>query len=315
MTPAIAPTQILLLGAGELGLALLLHINTLSHSHTTIGIRSPSKYAFLTSSTTSLLELDLSSPSPTLIPLFGAFDIVVSATGYASSPDSVLKLANEVLEAGKLREENGQGRIWFFPWQWGVDYDITGDVGGTIPLFGAQKRVRDLLRSRASSSNVEWTVVSTGVFMSFLFESFWGIVDRSDEISRRKIVIRCLRDWDHGVTVTDVHDIGRVLAEILKGAAQSANAVLHVAGDTVTYRELADAVERVSECHVVRETWSKEYLREKMLQDPEDGLKAYRLAFAGEGVHWDRYRTVNRELGVEMMDVETHIRNLFSTKE
>ena len=230
------------------------------------------------------------------------------------------KLALEVLEAGKLRQEQGKARLWFFPWQWGVDYDITRDRNGLMPLFGEQQRVRDLLRTEAEQCGVQWTIVSTGVFMSFLFEPFWGIVGRPSQRDGvgeggKEIVVRCLRDWEHGVTVTDAHDIGRVLKRILAGDVRAENRVLYVAGDSVRYRDLADVVEKVVGREVVREAWGVEYLQEELNKDPNDGIKKYRLVFAGDGVWWEKKRTVNHQLGMEMMDVETYAKKLFGVQE
>lgn len=197
-----------------------------------------------------------------------------------------------------------------------MDYDVTLDGNGLMPLFGEQKAVRDLLRSEAEKSGVHWTVVSTGIFMSFLFEPFWGIVDRR----RRKeggcveeeVVVRCLRDWEHGVTVTDVHDIGRVLKRILAGNVQAENRVVYVAGDTVTYNDVASIVEKVVGHQVVREKWSVEHLQGELRRDPEDGIKKYRLVFAGEGVYWEKEKTVNWELGMDMMGVEAYAKKVFA---
>ena len=309
------PTQILLLGAGELGTALHAALSSLPTTHLTIGVRNPSKHTHLHSPTTSLTALDLTSPSDTLIPHFATYDTIISATGFASSPGSVTKLATEILSAGKLRARRGEPRLWFFPWQWGVNYDVIGDGAGLMPLFGEQKRVRDLLRAEAERSNVAWTVVSTGIFMSFLFEPFWGIVDREGEASG-VVTVRCLRDWEHGVTVTDAGDIGRVLARVLAGDVEGENRVLYVAGDSVRYGRLADIVEEVvgSGCRVVRESWSVDYLQEELRKDPDDGIKKYRLVFAGDGVYWDKETTVNCQLGMDMKDVETFARKLFSVQ-
>ncbi|KAG9203733.1 hypothetical protein G6514_002346 [Epicoccum nigrum] len=308
------PTQVLLLGAGELGAAIHANISSLPNTHLTIGVRNPSKHTHL-QSTTSLTALDLTSPSDTLIPHFAAYDTIISATGFASSPGSVTKLATEILSAGKLRAQRGDSRLWFFPWQWGVDYDVTGDGAGLMPLFGEQKSVRDLLRTEAAQSNVVWTVVSTGIFMSFLFEQFWGIVNREREASG-VVTVRCLRDWEHGVTVTDVDNIGHVLARILAGDVEGENRVVYVAGDSVRYGRLADIVEEAvgSGCQVVRESWSVDYLREELRKDPDDGIKKYRLVFAGDGVYWDKETTVNYQLGMDMKDAETFARKLFSVQ-
>jgi hypothetical protein len=309
-------TSILLLGSGELGTAFLPHLSALPNTHITLGIRSPSKYAHLSSSSPniSLLAIDLSSPSPSLAQTFSAYDILISCTGFGASPSSILKLANEALLAGKIRQEQGKGKLWFFPWQWGVDYDITGDGEGLMPLFGAQRDVRNLLRGKAEENNVQWTVVSTGIFMSFLFEQFWGVVDRSKERAGagEVVVVRCLRDWEHKITVTDVDDIGRAVARIIAGDVEAEDRVLYVAGDTVSYGQLVDIVKRVSGKGVRQEVWSMEHLKSELEAAPDDGIKKYRLVFARDGVWWDVNRTVNKALSMEMMDVETYARGLFS---
>ncbi|KAF2830375.1 NAD(P)-binding protein [Ophiobolus disseminans] len=304
-------TKILLIGAGELGTSFLPHLPTLPHVEITIGVRTPANYTHLASNGFSLLALDLTSDSQKLAEEFARYDILISATGFGQDPDSVKKLAYEALEAGKLKKSRGEDRLWFFPWQWGVDYDITGDGQGLMPLFGAQKVVRDLLRAEAEAANVKWTVVSTGIFMSFLFEPFWGIVDRSKEEDKGRVVVRALRNGQHKVTVTDVFDIGRVLTRIVAGDVDAENKVVYVAGDVVSYDELADIVEKVSGNEVEKEVWSVPHLEEELHEDPEDGLKKYRLVFARDGVWWDKERTVNEQLGMGMMHVEEYATELF----
>ncbi|KAF2626202.1 NAD(P)-binding protein [Macroventuria anomochaeta] len=306
------PTQIFLLGAGELGTSFLPHISSLPNIQITVGVRSPDRYAHLRSSHIHLITIDLTSPSPALVEILSRYDVVISATGFTSTPSSLTKLASEVLSAGKQRKQNGQGRLWFFPWQWGVDYDVTLSCHSFMPLFGEQKRVRELLRSEASFSNVKWTVVSTGIFMSFLFEPFWGVVDRSSQVEGGEVTVRCLKDWEHGVTVTDVDDIGRVVGRILAGDVDAENRVLYVAGDSIRYADLTKIVEKVVGREVVREAWSVEHLQEELRKDPEDRIKKYRLVFAGDGVWWEKERTANHVLGVEMMDVGTYAKKLFS---
>ncbi|KAL6712239.1 hypothetical protein ACN47E_000116 [Coniothyrium glycines] len=304
--------SILLLGAGELGTAFLPHLSRLPDTHITLGVRSPEKYQHLASVSLSLLQLDLSGPSPELSQTFSSFDILISATGFGADPSTITKLANEALEAGKLKKNRGDRELWFFPWQWGVDYDITGDGEGLMPLFGAQKDVRDLLRQKAEGSGVKWTIVSTGIFMSFLFEQFWGIVDRSQEEEKNKIVVRCLGDWLHKVTVTDVNDIGRVLARIIAGDVDGTNRVLFVAGDTVSYGELAEIVGKVRGGSVEKEEWSVPHLKKDLQKDPDDEIKKYRMVFARDGVWWEKEKTVNHDLGMDMMDVQTYAQKLFS---
>jgi hypothetical protein len=55
-----------------------------------------------------------------------------------------------------------------------------------------------------------------------------------------------------------------------------------------------------------------EHLKSELEAAPDDGIKKYRLVFARDGVWWDVNRTVNKALSMEMMDVETYARDLFS---
>jgi hypothetical protein len=297
--------QILLIGAGELGKAFLTHLAALQDTHITIGVRSVSKYTQLAAPNVTLLALDISGPSQELSQTFANFDIVISATGFGQDLGTVTKLANEVLEAGRLRNRDGKGRLWYFPWQFGVDYDVTGDGEGLMPLFGEQLGVRKLLRAEAAQSNVKWTIISTGVFMSFLFEQWWGVVDRSQPSN---ITVRALRNWDFKVTVTDVDDIGKVLARVVTGDVEAENRVVYTAGDTISYSRLADVVEQVAGKKIDREEWTVDYLEKELAKDPENELKKYRLVFARDGVWWDKEKTVNHELGIPVMDVETYVK-------
>lgn len=299
--------QILLIGAGELGKAFLTHLAALRNTHITIGVRNVSKYTHLAAPNVTLLALDIGGASQELSQTFANFDVVISATGFGQDLGTVTKLANEVLEAGRLRNQAGKGKLWYFPWQFGVDYDVTGDGEGLMPLFGEQLAVRNLLRAKASESNIKWTIISTGVFMSFLFEQWWGIVDRSDA---SKITVRALRNWDFKVTVTDVEDIGKVLARVLIGDVEADDRVVYAAGDTISYGRLADIIEQVTGKKVEREEWTIDYLEKELAKDPKDELKKYRLVFARDGVWWDKEKAVNHKLGIPVMDIETYVKRI-----
>ncbi len=315
-----ASKRILLIGAGELGTAFLDSLSNLPNHSITLGVRNPARYVHLnaTHPTLKIETLDLGAASEQLVELFSTFDIVVSATGFAQGTDAFLRLAQDVLKAGERKKELGKGELWFFPWQWGVDYDITGDGDGLMPLFGVQKKVRDLLRAEAESKNVKWTVVSTGIFMSFLFEPFWGIVERTPHgktVAETEVTVRALRNWQHKVSVTDVSDIGRVLARFLAGDVDATNRVVYVAGDTVSYGDIADIIQRITPDYKLhREEWSIPHLEEDLSKDPESQIKKYRLVFAKEGVWWEKNKTVNHELGIDMMSVEAYAQKFFKQK-
>lgn len=125
-------------------------------------------------------------------------------------------------------------------------------------------------------------------------------------------MVRALRSWDHKVTVTDVADIGKVLARIIAGDVEAQNTILYAAGDTLSYKELADIVARVTGRDIEEEEWSIPYLEAELAKDPDDLIKRYRLIFARDGVWWDKNSTMNHKLDIRMTDVETYARKIFA---
>ncbi|KAL8703754.1 MAG: hypothetical protein Q9201_003052, partial [Fulgogasparrea decipioides] len=241
-----------------------------------------------------ILEADIStSTASDLASHFTRFETIISATGFASGPGTQLKLARAVLEAaGGVRH--------YLPWQFGVDYDVIGPEAAR-GLFREQCHVRELLRRQ---EKVKWTIVSTGMFTTFLFERSFGVVEGADAGSGAEVVVRALGDWENRVTVTTPEDIGKVVAELVLRYHRTG--VVFTGGDTVTYRQLAEAVERkVGKGKVQREVWTLDFLRKELERDPENGIKRYRLVFAeGRGVSWEKASTVNVEWGIETTDLE-----------
>ena len=150
---------------------------------------------------------------------------MISCTGFVGGPGVQRKIARAALDADVKR---------FVPWQFGVDYDV---IGRNSPqdLFDEQLDVRDMLRAQP---NTEWVIVSTGMFTSFLFEPAFGVVDLAAN------TVNALGSWDTAVTLTTADDIGNLTAEILFTEPRISNRAVYVAGDTVTYREVADALDR-----------------------------------------------------------------------
>ena len=305
-------SNILVLGAGELGISILIALADKKPIDTKLTvflrpdtIESPSpakviKHALLRSLNISFLAGDIATSSvPTLAALFKPYDLIISCLGFTSGPGSQIKIAQVVLEAGIKR---------FIPWQFGVDYDIIGR-GSAQTLFDEQLDVRDLLRAQEET---EWIIVSTGMFTSFLFESYFGVVD----LTAGPPVVRALGSWDDKVTVTTPDDIGKLTAEIVFTEPRIRNEVVFTAGETITYEALANLVEEVSGRKIVREEWSLEMLNESLRGDPEDVVKKYRAVFAaGRGVAWDIGKTFNYRKGIEVEDVRSWmVKNIVDRK-
>lgn len=80
---------------------------------------------------------------------------MISATGFSSPLGTQVHLAQQAPKANVGR---------YVPWQFGLDYDAVG-VGSGMELFDEQLEVRRLLRSQ---DIVKWTIISTGLFTSYL---------------------------------------------------------------------------------------------------------------------------------------------------
>jgi uncharacterized protein YbjT (DUF2867 family) len=293
-------TSILVLGAGELGMPVLRNLarRVESPSGTTLTVllrpaainpESPRKQrdvAELRSLGVSFLAGDLADPTTDLPALFKGYHTVIGCTGFVTGGGLQLKLARAVLQAGVKR---------YFPWQFGVNYDAIGR-GSAQDLFDEQLEVRDLLRSQ---DRMEWVIVSTGMFTSFLFEPSFGVVDLAQN------TVHALGSWETAVTVTTPEDIGVLTAEILFADPGVVDSIVYTAGDTVTYTRLADIVDSVLGRKVRRVKWSLPELKEELAKDPADAIKKYRVVFAeGKGVSWDIRETFNARQGIAVMDVE-----------
>jgi hypothetical protein len=295
--------QILVLGAGELGTAVLENISrhgNIKDSTITVLLRSET---ITTTETAKRAQLDhlkslgihfldgdiVHNTEAELATLFEPFGTIIGCTGMAAVPGIQVKLTRAVLAAKVPR---------YIPWQFGVDYDIIGP-GSSQNLFSEQLEVRALLRSQTATA---WIIISTGMFMSFLFEESFGVVPED----RR--TVRALGSWENRVTVTCVEDIGLMTTEVVFGEAEW-NRVVFVAGDTVSYGKLADVLEEVGGKEVKRIEDSVETLKGELAKDPENGIKKYRVVFAeGTGVAWDIEKTLNAERGIELQSVERWLR-------
>lgn len=295
-------TPILVLGAGELGMSVLRNLakRAASFSGTTLTVllrpstiasHAPSKQrdiAELHSLGVKFLFGDLVADSTTnLSALFRDFHTVIGCTGFVAGRSIQLKLARAVLDADVRR---------YFPWQFGVDYDVIGR-GSAQDLFDEQLEVRDRLRSQ---NRTEWVIVSTGMFTSFLFEPTLGVVELAQN------TVHALGNWDTAVTVTTPEDIGTLTAEILFAKPRVVNRIVYnTAGDTITYARLADIVDSVLGRKVQRVEWSVPNLKNELAQDPDDPIKKYRVVFAqGKGVSWEVHKTFNAQRKIEVLGVE-----------
>ncbi|RON57680.1 aromatic alcohol reductase [Pseudomonas frederiksbergensis] len=290
--------NILVLGAGELGMAVMRALSAQAEGAkvsvllraSAIETQDPSRLAQLSELQTrgiKTLAGDIAKDTVSeLAALFAAFDTVISCVGFAAGPGTQTKLTQAAIESGVER---------YFPWQFGVDYDVIG-FGSAQDSFDEQLHVRNLLRAQ---QRIEWVIVSTGMFTSFLFEPSFGVVDLANN------TVHTLGDWDTQLTITTPEDIGLLTAMIVFKQPRFVNRIVYVAGDTITYGQLADVVESALGREISRVPWSVPMLRAELAKRPDDQLSKYRLVFAeGRGVAWDKAGTFNAQEGIEVVTLE-----------
>lgn len=293
---------ILVLGAGELGMAVLRELARLREQ----GLVSPISVLLrpaggdpgrretidaVRALGVGVIEADLvTSAVEDLAAVFAPFAQIVCCTGFVGGRGTQRRITQAVLRAQIDH---------YVPWQFGVDYDVVGRGSGQ-EVWDEQLDVRDMLRAQ---TRIRWTILSTGMFTSFVFLPAFGLADLGGRI------VRALGSWDHRLTATTPEDVGRLTALVAADPGAFADRIVHVAGDTFTYRELADTVDRVLGAPVTRKLLTVDELHVASARDPGNTMASYRLAFARpNGVAWPIESTLNAERGMAMMDVATWLR-------
>jgi hypothetical protein len=295
--------SILVIGAGELGMPVLRSIAgrapqegatvSVMLRESTVTSEAPEKQrdiAELRELGVDIVTGDLVKNSlDELASLFSAYDTVIGCAGIAAGIQTPMKVAKAALQAGLPR---------YFPWQFGVDFEIIGR-GSPQDIFDSQLDVRELLRAQ---DKTEWVIISTGMFMNYLFEPGSGMVDLATD------TVTALGNLDTAVTLTTPEDIGMLTADILFAKPRIRNEIVYIAGDTVTYGEVADTLEDVLKRPFKRVEWSVPFLLDELGNDPDNMTRKYRAVFAqGRGVSWDKTQTYNYRHGIPMTDLRNWV--------
>ncbi|GKS84603.1 aromatic alcohol reductase [Acidovorax sp. SUPP1855] len=302
--PNATSQNILVLGAGELGLPVLRNLarraKDVDGAKISVLLRAsavqstePGKQRDVAEIRNLGIEIvvgDLVNSSiDELAMVFAHYDTVIGCAGYAAGIDTPIKLARAALQARIPR---------YFPWQFGVDFDVIGR-GSPQDIFDAQLDVRDLLRSQ---DQTEWVIISTGMFMSYLFEPEFGVVDLQNN------AVHALGNLDTAVTVTTPDDIGALTAAVVFARPRIRNEIVFLAGDTVTYGEVADKLQAALGRPFSRSQWTEQYLLDQLAREPQNMMRKYRAAFAqGRGVAWDKSGTFNQRRAIPVTDVSSWI--------
>lgn len=107
-------------------------------------------------------------------------------------------------------------------------------------------------------------------------------MDRSGRSRRRleNFEVNALGSLETAVTLTTPEDIGKLTTEIVFAEPRIRNKIVFLAGDTVTYDEVADKLEAGLGRPYRRSEWSVPFLMEELAKDPQNMMRKYRAAFA-----------------------------------
>ncbi|QRK81735.1 aromatic alcohol reductase [Pseudomonas granadensis] len=293
--------SILVLGAGELGFAVLRNLARVAKRAPgstisvllrglTINTQAPEKKAEideLLGLGIHMVAADLVNDSiEQLAEVFARFDTVIGCAGMVAGRETPMKLAKAALQSGVKR---------YFPWQFGVDFEVIGR-GSPQDLFDAQLDVRELLRAQ---DQTEWVIISTGMFTSFLFEPVFEVVDFDNN------TVNALGSLENSVTLTTPEDIGALTAEIVFFEPRFRNEIVYLSGDTLSYGQIAGILERALGRPFKSNVWTVPYLMDELKKDPTHHIKKYRAVFAqGRGVAWPKAGTFNERQSIAVTTAE-----------
>lgn len=292
--------KVLVLGAGQLGDAMLSAlvpaVEKLNGSVTVIvspgswdeqGKLRSETHKKHTAAGAQFISMDVAGATiESLQETFKWYDTIINCMGFVAGSGTQLKITKAVLAAKVKR---------YFPWQFGVNYDVVGKGSGQ-PVWDEQYDVRTLLRQQNST---EWVIVSTGMFTSFLFEPEFNVVNLAAK------TINALGGWDTQVTVTTPADIGRLTTAIYLHQPRIKNEVVFIAGETINYGKLAETVERMTEQTFTKNVFTLPTLLDELQADPDNQMLRYRTAFArGTGVWWPMTETFNVKNNIKTESVE-----------
>ena len=305
----VSPNTVLVMGAGELGTAVLQQLathplakaegNSISVLLRESTIKSEAeekktKTQHLREQGIELVSGDIDAQNITeLATTFANFTTIVGCLGMTGGVGTQSKILEAVF-AAKVSH--------YIPWQFGVDYDIIGPEAGN-GLFAEQCQIRELLRGQTAT---EWKIISTGMFMSFIFEEYFGVVTK--KAITGELQVNALGSWGNKVTLTDVEDIGKCTAEVVWKWEDIAESIIFTAGDTISYQQLKNEIENATHKDAMGSELSLQLLREELAQEPANAIKKYQLVFGeGKGVAWPQESSFNFNHGISTMTLEQGI--------
>lgn len=212
------------------------------------------------------------------------YDVVISVLG--SNTPKLLSVGQKKLVEAAIQA----GIKWFIPSEFGFDYANIPEIS----LFGDEYIAKIETRKTLKESKMKWTIVPCGMGMNFiLYPGTTAGIDFKNKI------ITAPGSFDYKLTLTSLEDLAALLALIVLHPEETQNKTIYLAGDTVSWDDIAKICEKLSGSKFERKVVDIKQLREK-LKEYKDFFDLRRVACAStiivsgqKGVWWDKNETWN----------------------
>ena len=205
---------------------------------------------------------DCDDPTAELAERLRGFHTVISAVGGSGFKQSQLNLLEACKQAGVQR---------FIPSEFSVDTEAAGEGHALARLYREKRYIAEALKA----SELDYLQVVPGLFGELLLSPFGGV-----DIAN--LVVTAPYSFDTRVTFTAKPDIGRITAALLLSDVHRSR--VRISGDTMSYGQIADTIERLTGKSVQRKVWTAKEIDAAIAESGEAGSVRAELAkFLGEG--------------------------------
>ena len=218
-----------------------------------------------------LVPGDLDSDLQTLTAVLRGYDTLISAVGGAQ-----LLRQTHLLDAAVIA-----GVKRFFPSEYGFDVEQVGR-GSPVSVLDDKLTVKDAV----VKSGIDYTLVASGSFGEFLVSPFFGVNVGAGTVVAPGSV-------DNRISYTSLADLGIIVAAAVL-SAEASKKTIHISSGTVTYREIAAELEKVTGKPVKLSAQPAAELEAEVKANPSNIVARFALLLTQQkGAAWDHKTSWN----------------------
>jgi len=241
-----------------------------------------------------LIAGDLNDSVEVLTSTLRGFDVVISTVG--SVPDS-LKSQFTLVNAAR-----NAGVKVFIPSEFGFDVENTDS--SILPLVKVKLQLEEELKKTANQMG--YLIITVGMFGEYLLSPFAGV-------DVQHTTITAPFSFNTRVTTTTLDTISKSVAELI--VQRISNQHIYLASDTVSYEQIAQALEKATGKPFSRVVVSPEKIDSTIAAEPGNVVaKFQKWIGVGKGMSWEKSTTWNATHGIPTTDIDTIAKTAISQK-